>query len=227
MSTITKLALRTAPLAAILALAATQAPGTVLTADDIEGDFLFRRPFPVGGREWIAVVSSGGAPMLSSASVRWEAGLDAGDSVFALSVDPGDPTLLIAGVRQVHVGPVVAATGGPEPLTPEWSVHDISLGSATYTLTLASSDPMLCDATITLGDGTRSQTLYRADDQEFSCDEPHFDLDWAGDLDGDGRLDIVTTLSPKYSYYPRRLWLSSAARAGELVGLVAQYDGGD
>jgi hypothetical protein len=31
----------------------------------------------------------------------------------------------------------------------------------------------------------------------------------------------VTTFSPKYSYYPRRLYLSSAAAPGELVGLVA------
>ncbi len=49
-------------------------------------------------------------------------------------------------------------------------------------------------------------------------------VQWAGDLDGDGRLDLVTKLSPKYSFYPRRLYLSSAAEEGMMVGLVPALD---
>jgi len=77
---------------------------------------------------------------------------------------------------------------------------------------------------VTLADRRASQTLNVPEGQPFDCDAPHFSVQWAGDLDGDGRLDLVTTFSPKYSWYPRRLYLSSAARAGELVGLVAVLD---
>ena len=58
----------------------------------------------------------------------------------------------------------------------------------------------------------------------FSCDEPHFRIHWAGDLDRDGRLDMLVTFSEKYSYYPRQLLLSSAARLPNLVGEVARYE---
>jgi len=212
---------------AAITLAATQTRGIVLTTDDLEGGFLYRRPFPVEGREWIALVRGPEGSVTSSARVAWEAGLDAGDSIFTLSADPEDPVLLIGDVPQLQAGPAVSATRGPEPLTTDWDTREIALGEAAYTLSLASEDPSLCDATITLSDGDRTQALYRADAQQFACDEPHFTVDWAGDLDGDARLDLVTTLSPKYSYYPRRLWLSSAAAAGDLVGLVAAYEGGD
>jgi hypothetical protein len=53
-------------------------------------------------------------------------------------------------------------------------------------------------------------------------------LRFAGDLDGDGRLDFVTYSSRDDMSYRTvedarlRLWLSSRARAGELVGLAAE-----
>jgi hypothetical protein len=58
-------------------------------------------------------------------------------------------------------------------------------------------------------------------------DEPHFDVPWAGDLDGDGKLDLVVNLSRKYSLHPYRLLLSSMAAVGELVGEAAAFETGD
>lgn len=61
-------------------------------------------------------------------------------------------------------------------------------------------------------------------------------LRFAGDLDGDGQLDFVTYSSRDDTSYRTvedarlRLWLSSRARAGELVGLAAETSrwlGGD
>ena len=55
-------------------------------------------------------------------------------------------------------------------------------------------------------------------------DDPHFTLHWAGDMDGDGRLDLIATLSHKYSVFPTRLLLSSLAPQKELLGVAATLE---
>jgi hypothetical protein len=50
------------------------------------------------------------------------------------------------------------------------------------------------------------------------------ELLWAGDLDRDGRLDLLYNLSSFYMYTHLALFLSSAAKDGELVGLVARWN---
>jgi hypothetical protein len=63
--------------------------------------------------------------------------------------------------------------------------------------------------------------LYSADG---FIDDPHYYIEWAGDLDRDGRLDLAVNLSRKYSLHPHRLLLSSAAAPGQLVGDVALFE---
>jgi hypothetical protein len=85
---------------------------------------------------------------------------------------------------------------------------------------------------ITLIQGDRKQKLFDAAEPGttndpalvLSCDEPHFTVHWAGDLDRDGQLDMVASFSRKYSYHPNQLFLSSGAKSGELVAEVARYD---
>jgi hypothetical protein len=96
----------------------------------------------------------------------------------------------------------------------------ISLGHRTYELRLLSTTESLADARIVLSDGRRTQVLYSADG---FADDPHFDIEWAGDLDGDGRLDLVVNFSRKYSVHPYRLLLSSRASRGQLVGDAATF----
>lgn len=50
-------------------------------------------------------------------------------------------------------------------------------------------------------------------------------LRWAGDLDRDGQLDLIYNLGGHYTDTRIALYLSSAAKPGELVGLVARWDG--
>ena len=98
--------------------------------------------------------------------------------------------------------------------------------------TFDSKEPNYCDAVIILTQGERTQKLFDAagpgttNDPALvvSCDEPHFTVHWAGDLDRDGRLDMLVTFSHKYSYHPRQLFLSSGARSDELVAEVARYE---
>ena len=99
------------------------------------------------------------------------------------------------------------------------------LGERLSTIRVASKQPDLCDGVITLTTGGITQTLFdAADPAGVACDDPHFGIHWAGDLDRDGRLDQLVTLSPKYSYFARRLLLSSATRSKALVGDVARSE---
>ncbi|MEN9800612.1 MAG: hypothetical protein RL653_4309 [Pseudomonadota bacterium] len=65
----------------------------------------------------------------------------------------------------------------------------------------------------------RTQQLYT---QEGGALET-WALHWAGDLDGDGRLDLVLTADESANVTTWRLWLSTRAESGELVHEVASY----
>jgi hypothetical protein len=96
----------------------------------------------------------------------------------------------------------------------------ISLGSREYALKLESAQESMSDAKVILTEGNRTQVLYSADG---FADDPHFDVYWAGDLDGDGKLDLVVDFSRKYSVLSYRLLLSTRARPGQLVGDAALF----
>jgi hypothetical protein len=100
----------------------------------------------------------------------------------------------------------------------------VSLGSRRYELRLQSAREDLSDARVLLTDGRQTQVLYSVDG---FADEPHFDIVWTGDLDGDGKLDLIVNLERKYSWHPYRLLLSSNAAGGELVGDAALFETGD
>jgi hypothetical protein len=97
----------------------------------------------------------------------------------------------------------------------------ISIGSRRYELRLQSSRDDLADARVVLSDTSRTQVLYSADG--FS-DDPHHVVEWAGDLDGDGKLDLVVHLHRKYSVHPHRLLLSTRAARNQLVGEAAAFE---
>ena len=101
---------------------------------------------------------------------------------------------------------------------------EIALGKRHYTVRLELLRENPADATVLLSDGTVRQVLYSTDG---FVDEPHFYVEWAGDLDRDGRLDLVVNLSRKYSMHPHRLLLSTKATKSELVGEAAVFVTGD
>jgi hypothetical protein len=201
-----------------------QPTGSVLTSSDIYSDHLVERPVALEGRTWLALTPPGSR--LIAVRPRWTASALFSDSVFTLAFDPpvepdSIPLLLLAGVAGVVAGAATTAVPFEQSLDAAAPVLEISLDALAYRIELRSTDAMRCDANVTITDGRTSQTLYVPGTEPFDCDEPHFSVQWAGDIDGDGRLDLVTTFSPKYSWYPRRLYLSSAAAPGALVGLVA------
>jgi hypothetical protein len=48
-------------------------------------------------------------------------------------------------------------------------------------------------------------------------------LEWAGDLDRDGKIDLLYDLTDHYNVTRLTLFLSSGAKAGEIVGKVAEW----
>jgi hypothetical protein len=97
---------------------------------------------------------------------------------------------------------------------------DISVGKRQYRLHVQAKDPGLADAQVILTHGGQTQVLYAADG---FVDGPHFEIVWAGDLDRDGKLDLVTNLHRKYSWHPYQLLLSTKATGTRLVGEAAIF----
>jgi hypothetical protein len=77
-------------------------------------------------------------------------------------------------------------------------------------------------AAITLKSAGKRQVLRAVDEQ---CDSCSWELLWAGDLDGDNKLDLFLDVSPSYLFVENVLFLSSVARSGEMVGILAARSG--
>lgn len=71
------------------------------------------------------------------------------------------------------------------------------------------------DAAVPVCDGVRGPLRRRHDPRVL----------WAGDLDGDGRADLLFSLPDDNCGFDNRLYLSSAAGPGRLVGLAAHFAG--
>jgi hypothetical protein len=101
---------------------------------------------------------------------------------------------------------------------------EIAVGKRRYTVRLERVRENPADARVVLSDGRTRQVLYST---HGDVDEPHFYVEWAGDLDRDGRLDLVVNLSRQYGVHPHRLLLSTRAKKSELVGEAAVFETGN
>jgi len=203
----------------------TQVGGIVVTRDDLADEYYTEEPpFSLGGRTWFGVFTERDSSWLELATPEWVREGSQEDRVFRLSTGERAPILLLADVPGVGERAAVTAAEFTTTLSDRESM-EVSVGGTIYSLTVRPFTPPECGATISLSDGRGSQEIYSTRDGEFGCDEPHFSVHWAGDLDGDNRLDLVTTFSAKYSYHPRRVYLSSAAGPGQILSQVAFFDG--
>ena len=110
----------------------------------------------------------------------------------------------------------------------------VTLHFRDQTCTLAASgDPDLNDGMhattrITLACGARQQVLWdiRRDlghpPSSSSLDSQNFQLLWAGDADGDGKLDLLLDISPKPACMDQVEFDSHLAKPGQLVGRMEQ-----
>jgi hypothetical protein len=194
------------------------------------------------GERWQAIVSSPSGAALESVRLRVEVArdevVDPADgpftgrrvttpaSVVHASGGVEDPATLF--VRReagpLPAGPVPVAAASDTTYLQELGAHDLPLDGAVYTLTVAadsSAGGVVRQWRISLsapGGATQPVTVVP------NRDGGHPRLLWAGDLDADGRLDLVLDESWHYNLTVASLYLSSEAAPGALLRRVARHE---
>jgi len=133
-----------------------------------------------------------------------------------------EPLILIRGVDGLKSGPVPTAFAGDISMEPEESV-DLSMEtcgsfalSAEGRVIPRTSD--VDDYILRLESDDKTQVL--ANFKHCNGSIPR--LRWAGDLDGDGKLDLYVYMTNDMYSAAETLFLSSMAGEGELVGKAAE-----
>lgn len=194
----------------------------VLTVAERSFDEVPAQPSAVDG--WVGLYVTDGGSRLEESVVEFVPTPQGNQTIYRLVATPAEPRLLFSGVVGISPGPATTVQGWTHSLTTEGRVLELPLADEVYRVRLEAADPHFCDAVVWLDLDGVTQRLYGPEDIVFSCDEPHLSVHWAGDLDRDGKLDLVVGFAYKYSYHPRVLLLSSSASPGELVAPAAWFD---
>ena len=223
---------------AVALAALSQAGPVILSSDDI-GETYADSPAGLRARPtWLGLFiadsgsdEKGHASRLEVTQVSFVPRTTSSGIEYRIVTTPPGAALLISGVPRLSAGPAVTLNRTID-LSADERETEFTLGSQVYRIRLEFREPDYCDAVITLTSGGRTQKLFDAKEPDaardpalvMACDDPHFRIHWAGDLDRDDRLDLLVTFSHKYSYHPNQLFLSSGARSGELVAEVARFE---
>jgi hypothetical protein len=152
--------------------------------------------------------------------------IDGAKSGIEVAVKQGVPVLLLKGLDGIATKKPRVALYSQEGITmPEGEPLELTLaGDANYKLRIVnrrlSDDSPLSPSRLLLESADRSQTLY---EWPSGFLDQHCELIWAGDLDGDGKLDLFMTLSDHYNVNEYTLFLSSKRSKGNLVQRVAAF----
>ena len=189
--------------------------------------------------DWLALVSTPRGWMLQPVGVVIERDHDpivdlegemTGKRVTAIAVD--EPLLLVRG-RRLGPGAVTPAMPDAADLRLQ-EPATLRLGGVASTLRYRCNEKVedeygFFPCALQLVTGTSVQTLatYSSMRDEHNnlllAGSASPTVLWAGDLDHDGRLDLVIDTSWHYNLYAPSLYLSSAAAPGQLVAKVATF----
>jgi hypothetical protein len=134
----------------------------------------------------------------------------------------------VKGAGTLRPGPISTVFAGRMALTNATSPH-LTLGAASYGFSVVTKDTEYSfsihhnDAKLILNRNSENeQVLYDlgGTGQEV---ESYWELLWAGDMDGDNKLDLYVQVGWHYNSTHRKLFLSSYARKGKLVREVAEF----
>jgi hypothetical protein len=189
------------------------------------------------GESWLGLYVAKGGSTLSPSVVRVEAAEDP-----ISNIGPGNktgklvrvnrkavPVFLISGAHGLSHGRVVTSYVGETTLTDN-SNMTVRLAGVEYGLKVLvarkSTIPGVTfdDAKLILSKGVLTQVIYDlGGDGRHEAETADWKLLWAGDLDGDRRLDLYVQVSGHYDFIEHRLFLSSRARPEQLVRELAEF----
>lgn len=189
-----------------------------------EGTFLGPGPFPESGQRWYAISRAESTITLAETIVEVTEVPHqcTGAATRITALDADDPLFLMRGSSLFQPGVLDSVHEDARFLYPAEQLP-LRLDSGEWFVFLAygSATPAgVSDYVVQLSHKSAMQTL-----AEFS----QVDIDgrpklvWAGDLDRDGRLDALLDLTTHYAGHLYVLFLSSAARRGQLVERVAEF----
>lgn len=175
------------------------------------------------GQLWYGLYESESGFSLERTSIRIIDTSGTMESDKYVAVDqPGLPIFLVRGLPNVEPGPVKTVFSGRLRLQPDQSVLLVQKKAYFEGLfvTGTKQGEIIHDYEMVLYDSTVRQPI-------FECDPAYGDgqlaLIWAGDVDRDGRIDLLIDLSNGYNASEPTLFLSSMAKEGELARKVASY----
>ena len=167
---------------------------------------------------WLGIFKTAGGSELKSTRVHIEAS-DEPDARKAVVDSRDTPLFLVRGLRNAQPGPLsTAQILGSEDPGPGQRVTLAFRGtqSALFLRTKPGEEEVYA---LVLESGTRRQVLY----ESYGWSEGRIQLIWAGDLDRDGRLDLLVDYAEHDAGSAPTLFLSSQAKPGELVGEAADF----
>lgn len=140
---------------------------------------------------------------------------------------PLEPIFLVNSDWVLQSGPVKTVFKGNNEWLQSISPVTLKLAASNYEIKIVGDDGEKCwpdglpkNAKLILSNGKSDQVLYTL--AECGSD-PSWFLHWAGDLDKDGKLDLYVSVTQHYNFSERKLFLSSQADEGQLVGEAAEF----
>ena len=219
-------------LCAVTVGTASASPQLALPGEAFHGDEVPARD----GETWLALAVSDGKARLQSVKLEVTAVsdplVDDPDDRSARSVAaPGVEALVfLRGIDALKPGEAGAVLAREQTVSTERPLRlgsDAAAPQITVHCAKSAGQTEASSCEVSLGDGKTTQVLFRVAGERSEVDGRVFDdavatVTFAGDLDHDGRVDLVIDTSDHYNLSRPTLFLSGAAAPGLLVGRVAQ-----
>ena len=206
-------------LALAILLAAAPVRGEILFTGVFHGEEVTVR----SGETWLCLMSTKTGEELKICTINvktvFDPIMDANTGKEISIRGGGDAILLVRNVPRLKPGPVRTLFFGAADLRPEntvWIGPGMRQG-------LGLRRGNLGPYSILFWEGqARRQVLW---DNLYNGDSPSR-LNWAGDLDGDGKVDLLLDIGIHDASSRMALFLSSLAKEGAMVGLAGFFDSG-
>ncbi len=138
--------------------------------------------------------------------------------------DGGRPVFLVRGGEDLRVASVEGFRELEQRALLNGDTIKLAIGNEQFVLRVTNprrhGDADMAGSSLELASNGVTQVLYSAPE---GANEPAWEVLWAGDLDGDGKLDLYLQLGDHYNVAERILFVSTKAAPGQLVGQFAVF----